>query len=93
MSGLYEANLHANIPGFAILTAEADGDLREVHDRKPVVLSGEAARLWISRELPADEIARLAQSPLAAAWFAWHAVSTRVNNTRNDGAELIVRTP
>lgn len=91
MAGLYETNTHANTTSFAILTTEADGGLCEVHDRKPVVLSGEAAKLWISRELPADEIAGLAQSPLTAEWFAWHAVSTRVNNTMNDGAELIVR--
>jgi putative SOS response-associated peptidase YedK len=90
MAGLYETNPHANITSFAILTTEADGNLRDVHDRKPVVLSGEAAKQWINRELPADEIVKLAQSPLTTEWFAWHEVSTKVNNTRNDGAELIV---
>jgi putative SOS response-associated peptidase YedK len=91
MAGLYETNPHANITSFAILTTNADGDLREVHDRKPVVLSGETARQWISRELPAEDIAGLAQSPLTAEWFDWYPVSTKVNNTRNDGAELMVR--
>jgi putative SOS response-associated peptidase YedK len=89
MAGLYETNPHANITSFAILTTDADGDLREVHDRKPIVLSARAANQWISRELPADKIAAIAQSPLTAEWFAWHSVSTKVNNTRNDGVELI----
>jgi putative SOS response-associated peptidase YedK len=88
MAGLYETNPHANITSFAILTTDADGNLSEVHDRKPVVLSGSAANQWIIRELPADEIAAIAQSPLTAEWFAWHTVSTKVNNMRNDGAEL-----
>jgi putative SOS response-associated peptidase YedK len=91
MAGLYEFNEHANITSFAILTTEADNALREVHDRKPVVLSHEAGREWIRRDLAADEIAAISQSPLSAEWFAWHTVSTRVNNTRNDGPELVVQ--
>ena len=55
------------------------------------MLSASAANQWINRELVADEISAIAQSPLTAEWFAWHAVSSRVNNTRNDGAELIVQ--
>jgi putative SOS response-associated peptidase YedK len=93
MAGLFETNPHLNITSFAILTAEADGTLREVHDRKPVVLSAEAGIQWIKRDLPADRIAEIAQNPLTAELFAWHEVSTKVNNARNDGAELILPTP
>ena len=88
IAGLYETNPHANITSFAILTTDAEGDLREVHDRKPIVLSASAANQWINRELGADEITAIAQSPLTAEWFSWHSVSTKVNNTRNDGVEL-----
>ena len=89
MAGLYETHPHANITSFAILTTEADGALREVHDRKPLVLAAEAGRQWIMRDLPANEITVLANSPLSADWFAWHAISAKVNNARNDGAELV----
>jgi putative SOS response-associated peptidase YedK len=89
MAGLYETNTHANITSFAILTTEADGALPDVHDRKPLVLSAETGKQWIRRDLAANEIAALAQSPLTAERFAWHVVSTKVNNTRNDGAELV----
>ena len=91
MAGLYETNPHVNITTFAILTTEADNALREVHDRKPVVLSVEAGREWIRRGLAADDISGLAQAPLTAEWFAWHTVSTKVNNARNDGAELVTK--
>lgn len=90
MAGLYETNLHANITTFAILTTDADGDLRDVHDRKPVVLSAEAANQWIDGKLQTDEIAVVAAHSLTSEHFTWHTVSTKVNNSRNDDAELIV---
>lgn len=90
MAGLYEANPHANITSFTILTMESVGALRELHEREPLVLSAEAGKQWIRRDLVPDEIAAVAQSPLTGSQFAWHAVSTRVNNTRNDGAELLL---
>ena len=89
MAGLYETNTHANITSFSILTTEADNALLEVHDRKPVVLTAEAGIQWIRRDLAADEIAAIAKNPLSAEYFTWHTVSTNVNNTRNDGEELL----
>ena len=88
MAGLYDHNPHTNLTSFCILTTEADGSLREVHDRKPLVLSREAGMEWITPHLDPIEILEVAQSPLTADWFAWHTISTRVNNARNDGAEL-----
>jgi putative SOS response-associated peptidase YedK len=91
MAGLYETNPHANITSFAILTTEADGKLREVHDRKPLVLSSEAGQGWVRKDLPPEEVNALAQMPLTAENFTWHKVSTRVNNASNDGAELVIK--
>jgi len=92
MAGLYETNRHANLTSFTILTMEAAGALRDIHDREPLVLSPEAARQWIRRDLAAEEVADIAQHPLTSKSFAWHQVSTKVNNARNDGAELVART-
>jgi len=93
MAGLFEINPHLNITSFAMLTTEADGALREVHDRKPVVLSADAGMQWIKRDLSADKIAEIAHNPLTAELFAWHEVSSEVNNAKNDGAVLILPTP
>lgn len=89
MAGLYEVNRHANLTSFAILTVEAEDGLRELHEREPLVLSAEAARQWVRRDLRPDEVAAIALHPLTSAAFAWHKISTRVNNARNDGADLI----
>jgi putative SOS response-associated peptidase YedK len=89
MAGLYDHNPHANVTSFCILTTEADGSLREVHDRKPLVLSREAGEEWITPNLDPAEILEVAQSPQSAEWFDWNTVSTRVNNARNNGPELL----
>jgi putative SOS response-associated peptidase YedK len=91
MAGLYETNLHAKVTSFAILTTDADGDLRNVHDRKPVVLPADAANRWLDSKLPADEITAVAAHSIVAESFAWHTVSTNVNNPRNDDAGLVVQ--
>lgn len=56
MAGLYETNPHADVTTFAILTMEAKGALREVHDRDPIVLSAEMGREWIKQDLKPDEV-------------------------------------
>jgi len=91
MAGLYDTNLQTNITAVVILTMESEGPLRDIHDREPVVLSAEAGRRWIARDTSLDEIAAIAQHPLGSDAFAWHTVSTKVNNVKNDGAELIAR--
>jgi putative SOS response-associated peptidase YedK len=90
MAGLYDTNPHAHITTFAILTADADGALRDVHDRKPLVLSREDGLRWIRRNLAADSIAEIARSSLSADWFDWHPVSTKINSTKNDDVELLM---
>lgn len=89
MAGLYETNPHADITTFTILTLEAKGVLRGIHDREPLVLSAEASRQWLRKDLQPDEVAEIAQHPLGAESFAWHVVSSRVNSPRNDGPDLV----
>ena len=61
MAGLHETNPHVNMTSFAILTTEADGTLREVHDRKPLVLSAETGRQWIRKDMAYDRNCRTCQ--------------------------------
>ncbi len=89
MAGLYETNQHANISTFTILTMEAGGDLRKLHDREPLVLSAEAGRQWVRQDLSPADVTDIAKTLLQSGSFAWHTVSTRVNNPRNDMPDLI----
>jgi putative SOS response-associated peptidase YedK len=89
LAGLYEFNPQVNTRSFTILTTEAKGALREVHEREPLALSSEAGREWIHRDLAAARIKELVSEPLGSEHFSWYAISTRVNSPRNDGPELL----
>lgn len=76
--------------GFLIITADAAGGMVDVHDRRPVVLSPELAREWLSPGLTKDrakEIARDLGEP--AEDFEWYPVSKDVGNVKNKGEYLI----
>ncbi len=74
----------------AIVTTAAEGMMRNLHDRMPVVLP---ERLWATY-LDADADPQALHRELAdlgAADLAAYAVTTRVNNVRNEGPELLER--
>ena len=76
--------------GMVIITADAQGGMIDVHDRRPVVLSPELAREWLSPDLTKDrakEIARDCGQP--AEDFEWYPVSKDGGNVRNKGEYLI----
>ena len=66
-----------------------DGEMKAVHERKPVILDSEAALRWIDPLLKPAEIREVANSAMHDDRLAWHKVSTQVNNPRNDGPELL----
>jgi putative SOS response-associated peptidase YedK len=73
--------------GYTIVTADAEGGLVDVHDRRPVVLSAEDAALWL--ELPAGQAEQFLRAvALGAASFDWHKVDRAVGNVRNQGPQL-----
>ncbi|QCI12288.1 DUF159 family protein [Pseudomonas putida] len=85
--GQFAGNEH---DGFVIITADALGGMVDVHDRRPVVLSPELAREWMSSRMVAAQAEQLAlnlgEPPEA---FMWHRVAMPVGNVRNEGPRLI----
>lgn len=73
----------------AILTADAHGDLASIHHRMPVILPERLWETWL--EADEHEAPYLHETVLAlpAPRLRATPVSTRVNNVRNDGPELI----
>lgn len=71
----------------ALLTKAAEGPVAEVHDRMPVVLPDEAFDAWLDPGL--KDATQFAREHALAREFVHHAVSKRVNNARNEGADLI----
>jgi putative SOS response-associated peptidase YedK len=67
---------------FAILTTDAVGIVRPIHDRMPLVLGAEERAIWLDRARPVTELLPLLapRDPALAA----HAVSPLVNTPAND---------
>lgn len=65
-------------------------DMVDIHDRRPLVLSPEAAREWMRQDIGGKEAAEIAaDGAVPADKFIWHAVTRAVGNVKNQGPELI----
>jgi len=76
--------------GFVIVTSASNQGMVDIHDRRPLVITPDAVREWLSDETSparAEEIARDAVVPEKA--FTWHPVSKKVGNIHNQGKELV----
>jgi putative SOS response-associated peptidase YedK len=74
----------------AIVTAPASADLAVLHHRVPVTIpSGDFERWLDCRAHDVDDVLALLTGNEAGE-FAWHEVSTRVNKTANDDAQLLL---
>jgi len=71
---------------FAILTTEASADVRDVHERMPVVIEEAGRGAWLGRETPIGEVMDLMTSPVA---WARHEIDRRVGSPANNDARLI----
>jgi putative SOS response-associated peptidase YedK len=74
----------------AIVTAAAGADMGTLHSRVPVTIAPGHFERWLdcTGEDAGDAMRVLAAPPERD--FAWHEVSTRVNRTANDDAQLIL---
>ncbi len=73
------------VRSFTIITTTANATARAVHDRMPVILELDNWPLWLGEA--EGNPAELLHSPSDEVLRAWP-ISRRVNNPRNNGAEL-----
>ncbi len=75
--------------GYVIVTAAADGGLVDVHDRRPVALTADDARAWLSPETSLEEATHIANNlALPATAFECYPVSRAVGKVGNDEPSL-----
>jgi putative SOS response-associated peptidase YedK len=75
----------------ALMTKEAAPPISEIHHRMPVILAPDQFGAWLSPETKPDDVQALIHGSRSD--FAGHRVSTRVNTTRYDAAELVTEVP
>ncbi len=72
---------------FALLTTAAEDALSEIHHRRPLALQAQDGKTWIDKG--AESASELILGLIPAADILFHAVSPRVNSTREDGSSLL----
>jgi putative SOS response-associated peptidase YedK len=77
------------IESCTILTTEANEVLSPVHDRMPVILHPETYELWLDDDVRKSDLRMELLQPFPASEMRAYPVSTLVNNTRSQGAELV----
>jgi putative SOS response-associated peptidase YedK len=78
---------------FAIVTTEAEGHLRRVHDRMPFALPRDRWDAWLDPTVQDPDEVRALLEPYDVDRFEVIPVSTAVNNVRNEGSRLIEPLP
>lgn len=87
LANVAPANEFKSSNGYTIVTADAEGGLVDVHDRRPVVLGAKDAALWL--DLPAEQAEQFLRSvALGPQAFDWYKVDRAVGNVRNQGPQL-----
>jgi len=91
-AGLWESWLGADgseIDTMAILTVPANGTLSALHDRMPAILLPEHFDAWLDTRGFSAEMAAEMLRPAPDALLEHITVDPRLNNVRNEGADLI----
>lgn len=70
-----------------IITTDAPGELGEIHDRMPLVMSERDWDRWLNPDAPVDE--ELLTRPPDVRDIRVREISTLVNDVRNNGPELV----
>lgn len=70
-----------------IITTAAEGDMTQIHDRRPAMLTPEAWDAWLDPTTSAPDARALLDARPPE--LAWHEVSTAVNSVANDGPHLL----
>jgi len=76
------------VRSFAILTTAADGPLKAIHDRKPLVLAEDAYAAWLAPETSVEELQALLAYDFGG--IVAYRVSAYVNKPANDDPGCLV---
>ncbi|AZD14982.1 Gifsy-2 prophage protein [Pseudomonas chlororaphis] len=80
---------HGEHDEFVIITADAQGGMVDIHDRRPVVLAPDLAQEWFDPATPQEHSEQLVLQP--AEVFEWFKVERALGTSRNQGVHLIER--
>jgi putative SOS response-associated peptidase YedK len=77
------------VPSVAVITTRANQAVADIHDRMPVLLPREAWADWLDVSVGDADYLRSLLEPAPDDVLGIYPISTRVNDVRNEGPELI----
>ncbi len=86
MAGLYFSGQAKQQGQFVIMTTQADGRLREIHHRCPLILPQSRWMDWLNGT---PDQAESCLKPASERYFNAYPVSPEVGNVKNDNAQLV----
>lgn len=93
MAGLWESwddpERGEALETYTVLTTEANAQLRDLHDRMPVILEPEQFSTWLDPDQHDVGTLQSLLQPAAEGVLAMHPVSTRVNSPKNDDSTVL----
>lgn len=91
-AGIYDIykDEYKEITSFAIITTEPNANIKEIHDRMPVILDKENEKIWLDNEYEIYENLINLLKPFNENLINIYEVSTSVNNPENNYKELIL---
>jgi putative SOS response-associated peptidase YedK len=92
IAGLYETWRSPEnnvVHSFTLITKPADPLIAHLHDRMPFILLPEQEQLWLDANVPTKDVLQNL-TPIPGDYITWYRVSNRVNNVRENDAELIL---
>ena len=97
MAGLYEFWRDTDAPegsdpwlwSCTVITTEAADDLGRIHDRMPMLVEPQNWDKWLDPRIDDQDVLQQLLVPAAPGRLEAYAVSTEVNDVRNNGPELI----
>ncbi len=79
------------VPSAAVVTTEANRMMSAIHDRMPVLLPREAWDDWLDTDVDDTEYLQSLLEPAPDDVLEMRPISTKVNNVRNEGPDLLER--
>ena len=73
---------------FTLITTQATTELAKIHHRQPAIVASSDWDVWLSPDSSSRSLLDLVQTPYVGP-YRYHAVSKRVNNVRNNTAEIL----
>jgi len=73
---------------FTIITQQSNKKIGEIHDRMPAILTKEQELLWLSNDIPPEELVEMIE-PYPEDLIEITRVSNRVNKVSNNDSSLI----